>query len=154
MKDLPDWRLVIVGDGPERQNLETRIKNLELNSRVQLVGSVPREKLLELLGSATVFVLNTSFESFSFQTVEAMNAGAPAIVTNIGSLPEIVESGKEGIVIEPNNQAQILAAIKKISEDRAFREMIVKNAKEKAKQFSISRTVDNLVNLINETSSQ
>ena len=148
MKDLPDWKLVIVGDGPEYRNLKFKIENLKLTDCVNLVGSVPREKLQEYLQTSAVFVLNTSFESFSFQVVEAMAAGVPVIATNIGNLAEIVENGKEGILIEPNNKEQILAAVKKISDNDEFREMIVKNAKEKSQRFSIDRTVDSLVSLI------
>ena len=120
----------------------------ELGERVKLVGAVPRERLLEYLNQASIFVLNTEFESFSFQVVEAMAAGVPVIATNIGNLAEIVENGKEGILIEPNNKEQILAAVKKISDNDEFREMIVKNAKEKSQRFSIDRTVDSLVSLI------
>ncbi len=159
MKDLPDWRLIIVGDGPEYDNLKFKIaclpvgkENLKLNNQVSLAGSIPREKLLDHLRKASVFVLNTSFESFSFQVVEAMNASVPVVTTNIGNLTEIIEDGKEGILVEPNNKEQILTAIERISRDEDFREMIVKNAKEKAQQFSISRTVDNLVNLIHDAS--
>ena len=148
MKDLPDWKLVIVGDGPEYRNLKFKIENLKLTDCVNLVGSVPREKLQEYLQTSAVFVLNTSFESFSFQVVEAMAAGVPVIATNIGNLAEIVENGKEGILIEPNNKEQILTAVKKISDNDEFREMIVKNAKEKSQRFSIDRTVDSLVSLI------
>ena len=154
MKDLPDWKLIIVGDGPERESLELRIKNYELGERVLLIGSLPREQLLEYLEKSSIFVLNTAFESFSFQVVEAMNAGVPVITTNIGNLAEIIEDGKEGILVEPNNRQQILAAIKKISENDEFRKMIVKNAQEKSQQFSIDRTVDNLVSLINQDAIQ
>lgn len=149
MKDLPAWRLVIIGDGPERQNLESIIQNLELGSRVMLAGAISREELLGRLQAAKVFVLNTSFESFSFQVVEAMNAGVPVVTTNIGNLAEIIENGKEGILVEPNNKGQILAAIKKLNEDQGFREMIITNARKKAQEFSIKRTIEALIETFN-----
>ncbi len=149
MLDLPDWRLVIVGDGPDYQNLKLKIEHLKLAERVTLAGAISREELRRHLARAGVFVLNTAFESFSFQVVEAMNAGLPVVATNIGNLEEIVTNGREGILVEPNDKAQILAAVRKIDQDKDFREMIVRNAHEKARQFSISRTVDNLVELIN-----
>ncbi len=144
MRDLPDWKLVIVGDGPEHQNLKFKIENLKLNNRVTLTGSLPREQLLNYLQNSSVFVLNTSFESFSFQVVEAMNAGVPVITTNVCDLGEIIENGKEGILVEPDNKEQLLAAIKKISEDRDFREKIVGNAKVKVQSFSVEKTAEKL----------
>jgi glycosyltransferase involved in cell wall biosynthesis len=152
MKDLPDWKLVIVGDGPEREALSVKCQASGVMDRVKLVGAVSREKLLGYLHSAGIFALNTGFESFSFQVVEAMNAGVPVITTRIGSLPELVEDGEEGILVEPDNKEQILAAINKIESDADFRKKIIENAKKKAQQFSISRTVDNLVKLINDAS--
>ncbi len=152
MKELPDWRLVIVGDGPERANLQLLITNYQLQDQIQLAGAVSREELEKYLSKASVFVLNTSFESFSFQVVEAMNAGVPIVATKIGSIPELIEDGREGIIVQPNNKEQIIAAIKKIDSDPLFRESITENAKKKAGKFSIERTVNNLVELISHAS--
>lgn len=148
MGELPEWRLIIAGDGPEYKNLESQILNLKIYDRVELAGAVPREKMAEFLNKAKIFVLNTSFESFSFQVAEAMNAGVPVIATNIGNLSEIIESGREGILVEPNNKKQIIAAIKKIEEDKNFREMIIKNARGKVRQFSIENTIIKLEKLL------
>ena len=146
--ELPEWRLIIVGDGPEKENLKFKIENLKLQDKVNLTGSVPKEKMAEFLNKAKIFILNTSFESFSFQVVEAMNAGVPVIATNIGNLSEIIESGREGILVEPNNKKQIIAAVKKIEEDKNFREMIIKNAHDKVRQFSIENTIIKLEKLL------
>lgn len=153
MKELPEWKLIIVGDGPNRENLESRIQKLGLGNRVKLTGAVSRGELLDLLNEASIFVLNTSFESFSFQVVEAMDAGVPVITTKIGNLEEVIKTEKEGILVEPNNKEEILAAIEKVSKNQKFREMIVKNAHQKAREFSIDKTVDNLVKLLNESPS-
>ena len=100
------------------------------------------------LKRARVFVLNTSFESFSFQIVESMNAGVPVVSTKIGNLEEIIDSGKEGILVEPNNKSQLLASIKRLDEDKSFREAVIKNARAKARRFSIGNSMDNLMNVI------
>ena len=148
MKDLPEWKLVIVGDGPEYDNLKLKIENLKLEDRVQLAGSIPRAELLKYLNEAEIFVLNTAFESFSFQVVEAMAAGVPVITTNIGNLQEIIKDKKEGILVAPNDRSAILSAINKISSDEKFKDQIIANAKEKAEEFSISKTADNLSKLL------
>ena len=148
MKDLPEWRLVIAGDGPMKNELKTLVKSLGLEERVKMTGALSREKLLSELKISDLFILNTSFESFSFQTVEAMHLGVPVITTNIGNLKEIVEDGKEGILVEPDNEEQLLQAIKKIDEDEKFRNLIIQNAKKKSGEFSIDKTLNHLENVM------
>ncbi|MDP1719366.1 MAG: glycosyltransferase family 4 protein, partial [bacterium] len=151
--ELSDYKLRIVGDGPDKDRLAGIIKELHLENRVELPGEVNREAILkDYLPNAGIFILNTSFESFSFAVAEAMNAGIPIVATRIGSIPELVEDGKEGILVDPDNKEQILAAIKKISGDSDFRINLAFAAHIKAQEFSIDRTVDNLVKLINEHS--
>jgi glycosyltransferase involved in cell wall biosynthesis len=148
MTELPDWRFIIVGSGPEENNLKLKIETLKLENRVELVGSVPREKMTEFLEKSKIFVLNTSFESFSFQVVEAMNVGIPVITTRIGNLSEIITDGKEGILVEPNNKKEIIDNIKKLAQNKDFYEEIIKNAKIKAQKFSIENTLNNLEQLL------
>lgn len=140
MKDLPKWKLFIAGDGPEKNRLLKVIESMNLKDRVFLLGQVDRSKLLTKLQECEVFVLNTSFESFSFQIVEAMSAGIPVISTNIGNINEIVENGEEGILISPNDKNGMLKAIEKFS-DHAFRSKVVANAKKKSELFSIEKTM-------------
>ncbi|MEK7121829.1 MAG: glycosyltransferase family 4 protein, partial [Patescibacteria group bacterium] len=148
MKDLPDWKLVIIGDGPEMKNLQLLIANYQLQNRVELTGAVSREKVLEYLSNAKIFILNTSFESFSFQVVEAMSLGIPVITTNIGNLSEIIENGVDGILLEPNNKEQFLNAINKLDSDENFRNGISQRAKIKAEKFSIENTMNELVKVL------
>ncbi|MBI4119955.1 MAG: glycosyltransferase family 4 protein [Parcubacteria group bacterium] len=148
MRDLPEWRLVIIGDGPERENLQLLITNYQLQNRVTLTGAIPREKVLEYLMQAKIFVLNTSFESFSFQIVEAMSLGLPVIASNIGNLAEIIENGVDGMLVEPNNKEQFLAAVARLERDEGFRKSISEQARVKAQNFSLERTLAALENLL------
>ncbi|MEK7609112.1 MAG: glycosyltransferase family 4 protein, partial [Patescibacteria group bacterium] len=148
MKDLPEWRLVIAGDGPEREALELRVISFKLQDRVEFLGQIPRDELMQKMSASDIFILNTSFESFSFQVVEAMSLGLPVVTTNIGNLSEIIENGVDGILVEPNDKKQFLDAIDKLGKDKNFRESISERAKTKAQKFSIENTIRELVNLI------
>lgn len=86
---MPQWHLVIVGDGPERHALEEQARKLTVADRVQFTGQLSRAQVIGWYRASSAFVLNTSFESFSFQIVEAMAAGVPIIAANIGSIPEL-----------------------------------------------------------------
>ena len=148
MKFLPDWKLFIAGDGPLRKELEALAQNEGVGQRVVFQGQIPKRDMIGALQKSELFILNTSFESFSFQIVEAMAAGVPVITTNVGNLAEIVDDGKSGILVAPNDERAILEAIEKLS-NPAFRESIIREAQEKAKKFSIENTIKNFLNLIN-----
>ncbi len=144
LKYHPDLKLKIVGDGPQREELEKIIKILNLEDSVILTGQLFREDLLNLKKQASIFVFNTNWESFSFDTVECMNLKLPIITTNVGPLPELIQNDMDGILIEPNNKEQIVSAVRKVLGNDEFRKKIIENAYNKSKQFSIEKTLDNL----------
>ena len=147
MNDLPDWKLFIAGNGPDKEKLEKIISSQNLGERVFLLGDMARKDMMKKIQVCQLFVLNTSFESFSFLIVEAMFAGTPVISTNIGNISEIVDNGENGLLIQPNNKAEILEAIQKLS-DTNVRSKMVDNAKEKAKMFSIEKTIKETSDII------
>ncbi len=150
MKDLPDWQLNIVGDGPEYDSLKSQVSRLGLADRVKLFGSISREKLFDLFNQAEIFVLNTGFESFSFQIVEAMSLGLPVVTTKVGNLDEIVDNGLNGFLLEPNNKKGFLDIIQRLDQDGILRKKISERAIVKAQKFSIQNTVDNLIIAFNK----
>ncbi len=148
LKQNNRYRLMIVGDGPDMSKLRQKVMDLKLEGKVYLVGYLDREDLLVNLQAADIFVLNTGFESFSFQVVEAMYYNIPVITTNVCSLPEVIANNKEGILVDYNNKEQIRKAIEKFLVDTSFRQEIIKNAKKKSAYFSIKKTLDNLFEVL------
>lgn len=149
LNELPEWELLIAGDGPDRERLQSLIAGYGLQDRVRLLGVIPNAGLLDMKAQANIFALLSSFESFSFQIVEAMHAGAPVIAADIGNISEIIENGKEGLLVPPNDPLAFIEAVKKISGDEALRSRLITHAKIKAAQFSIEKTVDRLVEVFN-----
>jgi glycosyltransferase involved in cell wall biosynthesis len=145
MKDLPDWQLSIVGDGPQKEELLKFTKENNLENRVIFLGQIKREDLMKKLKESELFILNTHFESFAFQIVEAMAMGTPVITTNIGNLGEIIENGKEGILVTPDDKKAIMEAMENISLNR---NQILEEAKIKSRRFSIENTLDELLKLL------
>lgn len=145
LKFLPEWKLFIAGDGPIRKELENIAAQNGVGARVFFLGQIPREDLIQKIQNSEVFVLNTSFESFSFQIVEAMATGTPVIATNIGNLPEIIDNWKSGILITPNDEKALIFSIEHLSLDKIFREQIIIEARKKSQQFSIGNTLNNLL---------
>jgi len=148
LREIPEAKLVIAGDGPERERLEKTIARAGLRGKVVLAGKMEREDLLKLKKAAGVFVLNSGFESFSFDTVEAMAIGLPVVVSDVGSLPELVENGRDGVVVERNDKKQIKKAVVKILKDREFARKITQNAYQTSRRFSIHDTMARLEKLL------
>lgn len=103
-------RLLILGEGPERPALETRIREHDLCDRCQLAGYQPNP--LAFIAKARVFVLSSRFEGLPTVLIEALATGAPAIATDCPSGPrEILADGKYGTLVPPEDIDALTAAI-------------------------------------------
>ncbi len=134
---MPGWRLVIAGDGPDAIRLEQYAAELKVDDRVTFLGAIPRAQVLGWLRHADAFVYNTHWESFSFQVLEALAAGVPVITTRVGSLPELVTDGVEGVLCEPNDIDAFQQALESIEADASMWQGRSSRAKEKAQRFTI-----------------
>ena len=88
--------LVMVGDGPDRHAAEQQARELGVDKHVQFLGKI--DNVAPLLAAADLFILPTNAESFGLSALEALASGAPVIGTNVGGLPEVVQSGETGVL--------------------------------------------------------
>lgn len=123
---FPDWRLVIVGDGPLRRNVEDRVELLGLNDRVFLRGFV--DDVRGELESAGVFAQISLQEGLPIALLDAMAFGAPVIATAIGAMPEVVKNGVTGYIVEPTKEA-VSGAMRELLQDPELRRRIGATAK-------------------------
>jgi glycosyltransferase involved in cell wall biosynthesis len=147
MKDLPDVKLFIVGDGPEKQKLNKKIEDLHLGSRVKLIGRLEQDELLKRIKAADLFVLNTGYEGLSHQLLEVMSVGTPIITTNVGGNPEVIESGKEGVLVDYNDKNALKSAIKDILKNGKGEEY-AKEAVKKLSLFEKERMIEETINVL------
>ncbi|MFM5904126.1 MAG: glycosyltransferase [Microbacteriaceae bacterium] len=101
-RDL-EVRLEIVGDGSERQSLETWAGQLKIQDRVSFLGQIPDSELPGAFERATVFVMPSIAELQSIATLEAMASGRPVIAANAAALPHLVHEGDNGYLFEPDS---------------------------------------------------
>ena len=133
--------LLICGDGPERKNLDTLTRDLELTDRIHFAGQRNRDDTLALMAGCDIFVLNSTYEGFPHVILEAMSLGLPVIATSAGGIPELVRNGETGILIKGGDtEALRLAVLQLIGSPETLQEMGGK-AKSEAKSFSFPTMV-------------
>jgi glycosyltransferase involved in cell wall biosynthesis len=104
--------LVLAGDGPERPGLEALTHELGLTGRVQYLGTVPQPA--DVLAAIDVFVLPSLVEGLPLALLEAMLAGTAVVATAVGGVPEVVESGVNGLLVPAGNEAALADAIARL----------------------------------------
>lgn len=150
LKELAsDIMLLVIGDGPERSNLESLAKDLGVADKVKFLGSVHYDITLNYMRAADLFVLNTNYEGLSHTLLEAMTAGVPIVTTNVGGNPEVIEDGKSGLLVDYKNDAQLEAAIVKILQDNELAKRLSSEATKHLSDFSWSKTMDETVKILN-----
>ncbi len=142
LKDLPGWTLQIAGDGPDADRLIGVASECGVTDRVVFLGRIERTEVLSRLAQARIFLLNSGFESFSFQVVEAMYAGSLVVVADIGNLSEIVHEQKNGYLIPLNDLSAMRDLIRRVDADPAGCENVIAQSKQDAQQYSVARTID------------
>ena len=133
---VPDARLVIIGDGPEKNNLEETIKTLNLGDKVIFMGRLNQRELFRYVKAADLFVLNTSYEGFSHQIIETMALGTPIITTAVGGNLEIIRNNENGILVSPGAKEGLLEAITSLLLDPKRAEALSKTAKNDVARFT------------------
>ncbi len=116
---LADVRVVILGEGEQRQNLQDLAETLGIADRVCLKGWVdaPRTHLADF----DVIAMPSRSEGFPLAMVEAMLASRPVVAAQVGSMPEAIVSGETGLLIEKDNVAELTQALQQLRDDPALR---------------------------------
>ena len=115
-RDVPDVRLWIVGDGVQAQELRQLASVLGITDRVSFFGA--RDDVGTYLANADIFVLSSLSEGVPVSLLEAMAAGRPFIVTNVGGMPEIAEISGAGMVVEAGDAPAMAQALVQYAKDR------------------------------------
>ena len=111
MKELPDVRLLIAGDGEHRASLERRASELELGSAVRFLGRCDASRVRGLLRRARALVVPSIYEGMPLVVLEAMEAGVPVIASAVSGIPEVVEDGGTGWLVPPEEPGDLAAAL-------------------------------------------
>lgn len=106
-------KLVVIGDGEERENIESIIKKYKFEDKIILTGRLYREQISEYMKKSDCFVLSSRAETFGVVYIEAMAVGLPIIATKCGG-PEYLVNEKNGLLIEIDDLEQLIEAMKRM----------------------------------------
>jgi glycosyltransferase involved in cell wall biosynthesis len=128
--DCIDCRLVLVGDGEQREALEMQVRRLHLQEYVLFMGA--RSDVTELLAEFDVFANSSRTEGISLSILEAMSAGLPVVATAVGGTPVLIEDGVSGRLVEASSALALASAIQSLLLDAEQRTRIGRAANRRA----------------------
>jgi glycosyltransferase involved in cell wall biosynthesis len=140
--------MLIVGEGPERENLEDRLQYMGISSRVCFTGLVPYAKLPRYLATADAFVTASVTEVHPLSVIEAMAAGLPVLGIDSPGINDIIEDGVTGMVSHDDIAAFTAKMVRMVTEHDKRQEMGEK-ARQAAKEYSLERTTQLLLDQYN-----
>ena len=146
---FPRLRVLIVGEGPERAHLEPLIRELGLERTVMLLSY--REDVPDVLEALDVAVSSSDFEGSPLSIMECMEAGKPVVATRVGGVPDLIEQGVHGLLVERRDPSALAASIAEIlrDPDRAA-EMGARGRERRRSEFDLEVTVRRLEGLYEE----
>jgi 2-deoxystreptamine N-acetyl-D-glucosaminyltransferase/2-deoxystreptamine glucosyltransferase len=127
---------VIVGDGPDRAELERVAAGSAAAGRIEFRGSLSRDDALRIVAGAEAGLLSSAWENLPHSAVEALSVGVPVVATAVGGVPEVVHDGENGLLVPPGQPDQLAAALRRLLEEPGLRERLAAAAKPSVEAIS------------------
>jgi glycosyltransferase involved in cell wall biosynthesis len=140
-----DWRLDVIGDGPERGAYERSAAAAGLEEKVIFHGSQPKSVIAEMMRAAAVFVLPSRFDNLPCVVVEALASGLPVVSTTVGGIPELVDA-TSGTLVPPDDPSSLADALEQTlaTVDEYDRKAIARAARDRYSLEVVGRQLDRI----------
>lgn len=152
---FPDYRLVIVGDGPLRESLMNLARKINTEGKVEFKGKLPQEDLERIYEESKIFVLPSivtskgETEGLGVVLIEALTRGIPIIGSKVGGIPDIIIDGETGLLFEPWNYQDLAQKITYLIENPEFcRKIVEKGQKLVKEKFSWGKITQNWLEIL------
>lgn len=144
LREEPDARFVILGEGPLRPQLEHQVKALHLEKHVVLPGF--RDDVLSCIKGFDLFVMSSETEGLGTSLLDAMAAAKATIGTDVGGIPEAIEDRESGLIVPPKDPASLARAIVKLLKDDALARRMGQAGLARARRlFSVEQMVNGTI---------
>jgi N-acetyl-alpha-D-glucosaminyl L-malate synthase BshA len=142
--------LLIVGDGPEKELIETRIRDLQIDGAVRLLGRVSDEQKYEYLNASDAYLSTAIHEGFGIVFLEAMECGLPVICYDRGGQRDFLKNGKTGYLVELGNKTEFASRLLELLKSPTLRADIRSHNKEYVKEFYIGSVAEKYLSIFQE----
>jgi glycosyltransferase involved in cell wall biosynthesis len=132
LNEYPNLKLLIIGDGPLRTDLELLVRELNLASHVKFKGFV--EDVKSYLLDMDIFVLPSLEEALGLAIIEAMAMSLPVVASKIGGIPEVVEDGTTGLLVDPGNPEELSCAMRYLLSNPELLRAMGENGRKRSEQ--------------------
>jgi glycosyltransferase involved in cell wall biosynthesis len=140
--------LVVAGEGPDREPLEAKARELGIAGRVRFLGAQPRQRVVELFRAADATILSSSWENFPHTVVEALAVGTPVLAMEAGGVAEVVHDGVNGLLVPAGDTEALAGAVRRYFADEALRERLRARAAESVADYSAERVFAQLEDVL------
>lgn len=145
-------KLTIIGDGPDLEIAQQKVKALNLEDNIQFTGQLPHQALSEYFDRASVIVVpsNNHYEGFPRVIMEGWAHKKPVIVSQVGGVKAFVKNAENGLIFTPGNQSELLMAIESLLNDSELLNTLENGAEKMAKYSNQAYWVEYLKNILEE----
>ena len=140
LKDIPQARFILVGDGPLRQDLEEQAKTLGIRDRLILTGH--RRDIRDMMAAMDIVVIPSLLEGFPMVTLEAMAMERPIVATAIDGITEQISDGEDGLLVPARNPEALAQAIRRLAVDPPYARSLGCRARKRVlADFSVQKMI-------------
>lgn len=137
----PNVKFYIVGRDNNMSSMQKLCRYWGVEDRFVFFGWLPNEEVRHLYLEASVFAMPSLSEAFGVALLEAMASGVPVVATRVGGIPEIIEHGINGLLVEPNNSTELAEAILRVLEDVNMASMLGQQGRITAQRFGMEQMI-------------
>ncbi|MCD6451704.1 MAG: glycosyltransferase [Acidobacteria bacterium] len=148
VRNYPDAKFLIAGEGKGRGELEALVRRKGLTHSVRFLGFI--SNIYEFLSLVDIFVLPSLSEGLNTSLLKAMALGKPIIATRVGGVVDVITDGKEGVLIPPKDSSAIAKAVLALLSSKERAKEMGFEGRERAREFSIEKTIDETARLYYE----
>lgn len=132
---IPQAKLIVAGDGPERNALESLARDLNLQ-QTEFIGRVRHERVVDLYDAADIFLNGSEIDNQPLSLLEAFACGLPVVTTDAGGIPDMVAAGETALMVPRGDYQQIAACALRLLDDTALAQRLIEQARDECRKYT------------------